>query len=200
MENFSEYILDFLQKDYVQRLLILLASGLVILLLFRYLKKLLLKYTTDTDQKYKTRKALNFIGYFLIIVVALFVYSDKLGNIGVTIGLVGAGITFALQEVITSIAGWFSIQFTNNIKIGKRVQIGEIKGDIIDISFLKTTIMEVGDWIDGDLYNGKITSISNSFVFKDPIQNCSSDFPFLWDEITIPIRTESDFKRAGSIF
>jgi small-conductance mechanosensitive channel len=136
----------------------------------------------------------------LIIIVSLFVYSDKLGDIGVAVGLAGAGIAFALSEVITSFAGWLSIMFTNQIKVGQRVKIGELKGDIIDIQVLKTTIMEVGDWVNGDLYNGRITTISNSFVFKEPIQNYSGDYPFLWDEITIPLRTNSDFKLAKQVF
>ena len=60
--------------------------------------------------------------------------------------------------------------------------------------------MELGDWVDGDLYNGRITNLSNSFMFKEPLQNYSADYPFLWDEITVPIRTESDFKFARNIF
>jgi len=136
----------------------------------------------------------------MITSVVLFVYSDKLGNIGIALGLAGAGIAFALQEVITSIAGWISIVTTNSIRIGQRVKIGEITGDIIDIGVLKTTIMEVGGWVMGDLYNGRITELSNSFIFKEPIQNYSADYPFLWDEIAIPIRTESDFKLARKIF
>jgi small-conductance mechanosensitive channel len=60
--------------------------------------------------------------------------------------------------------------------------------------------MEVGDWINGDLYNGRITDLSNSYIFKEPIQNYSADYPFLWDEITVPIRTESDFNLARKIF
>jgi small-conductance mechanosensitive channel len=132
--------------------------------------------------------------------VGLFVYSDKLGNIGVAVGLAGAGIAFALSEVITSFAGWISIMFTNQIKVGQRIKIGELKGDIIDIQVLKTTIMEIGDWVNGDLYNGRITTLSNSFVFKAPIQNYSADYPFLWDEIEVPLRTSSDFVLAKKIF
>jgi small-conductance mechanosensitive channel len=101
--------------------------------------------------------------------------------------------------VITSIAGWFSIMLSNSIRLGQRVKIGDIKGDIIDISVIRTTIMEVGDWVDGDLYNGRITTISNSFMFKEALQNYSADYPFLWDEVRVPIRTESDFKLAREI-
>ena len=78
-------------------------------------------------------------------------------------------------------------------KTGDRVQLGGIKGDVMDIGVLRTTIMETGEWVDGDLYNGRIVLIANSFVFKEPVFNYSGDFPFLWDEIKVPISYGSDY-------
>jgi small-conductance mechanosensitive channel len=63
---------------------------------------------------------------------------------------------------------------------------------VIDISVLRTTVMEIGEWVKGDHYNGRIVRIANSFVFKEPVYNYSADFPFVWDEITIPIKYGSD--------
>ncbi len=60
--------------------------------------------------------------------------------------------------------------------------------------------MEIGDWVDGDLYNGRMAKVANSFIFKDPVYNYSGDFPFLWDEIKIPIKTDGDFKYAREEF
>ena len=54
-------------------------------------------------------------------------------------------------------------------------------------------------WVDGDLYNGRIVRVANSFVFKAPVFNYSGDFPFLWDEIRIPIRFGSDRAEARAI-
>jgi len=194
--NFNEW----LNEDLFQRLLIISISIIFIYLLIYYIKKTITKKITDVTNKYRARKTASIFGYILILSIVLFVYSDKLGNIGIAFGLAGAGIAFALQEVITSFAGWLSILLTGQIKIGQRVKIESIIGDIIDIGVLKTTIMEVGDWVNGDLYNGRITTISNSFIFKSPVQNYSGDYPFLWDEINIPIRTESDFQLAREIF
>lgn len=135
-----------------------------------------------------------------MITLVLFVYSDKLGNIGVALGVAGAGIAFALQEVIISLAGWLNITLTGIISVGNRIRVGDIKGDIIDIGVMNTTIMETGEWVDGDLYNGCIITIANSFVFKQEVHNYSAEYPFLWDEIKIPIRTESDYSYAREVF
>lgn len=195
-----EKLLSFLKSSLFENLALLIVITIIILVVMRFVKQTISKRINDTDNKYRARKAANIFGYVLIAACVLFVYSDKLGNIGITLGLASAGIALALQEVITSFAGWISILFTSQIKIGQRVKIGDLTGDIIDIGVLKTTLMEVGDWVNGDLYNGRITTISNSFVFKNPIQNYSADYPFLWDEIEIPIRTESDYKRARLVF
>lgn len=69
----------------------------------------------------------------------------------------------------------------------------------MDIGVLRTTIMETGQWVDGDLYNGRIVMIANSYVFKEPVFNYSGDFPFLWDEIKIPIQYGSDYDLATTI-
>jgi len=98
------------------------------------------------------------------------------------------------------VAGFITINFSNFYSVGDRVMLGGIKGDVIDIGILRTSLMQVGDWVDGDLYNGKMVRIANSFIFKEPVFNYSGDFPFLWDEVKIPVKTESDFNYAREKF
>lgn len=154
----------------------------------------------DQDHRYRIRKMLDFVGYFLMIFLLTVIYSNKLGGLTVALGVAGAGIAFALQEVIASVAGWLAIMFAGFYKTGDRVQLGGIKGDVIDINVLRTTIMETGQWVDGDLYNGRIVRIANSFVFKEPVFNYSGDFPFLWDEIKIPVQYGSNYTLAKEVF
>ena len=154
----------------------------------------------DQDNRYKAKKFGSFIGYVVTILLITIVYSNKLGGLTVAFGVAGAGIAFALQEVIASFAGWLAIMFGGFYKTGDRVQLGGIKGDVMDIGVLRTTIMETGQWVDGDLYNGRIVLIANSFVFKEPVFNYSGDFPFLWDEIKIPIQYGSNYDKAKEIF
>lgn len=115
------------------------------------------------------------------------------------LGVVGAGIAFALQEVIASFAGWVAISFGQLYRPGDRVLLGGIMGDVIDISILRTTLMECGGWVRSALYNGRIVKIANSFVFKEPVFNYSADFAFVWDEITIPVRHDSDRAMAREL-
>lgn len=172
----------------------------IIFLVIRLIRKTTLRLVKDNNSKYRIKKLINFFGYILFVVGLLLIFNAKLSGLGTALGVAGAGIAFALQEVIVSIAGYIAIFTSNFYRLGDRVQLGGIKGDVIDIGLLRTTLMEVGDWVDGDLYNGKMVRVANSFVFKEPVYNYSGDFPFLWDEIKIPIKTVGDYRYAKELF
>ncbi|MEZ4493897.1 MAG: mechanosensitive ion channel [Dehalococcoidia bacterium] len=146
--------------------------------------------------RYSVRKTISFAAYAGAVAIIAIIWRPSLGGFGVALGVAGAGIAFALQEVITSVAGWFAISFAGFYKPGDRVQLGGIKGDVIDVGLLRTTVMEIGEWVSADLYNGRVVRIANSFVFKEPVFNYSGDIPFLWDEVMFPIRYGSDWKLA----
>ena len=190
----NDFIEKWLHDPVVNKLIITLIGIIIIIILIRFIQRALGRYIQETNTRYRARKIITFVGYLLAAFLITAVFSDKLGGLNIALGVAGAGIAFALQEVIMSLAGWFAINFSNFYKTGDRVQIGGVKGDIIDIGLLRTTLMEVGEWVDGDLYNGRVVRVANSFVFKDPVYNYSGDFPFLWDEITIPVRYGSDFR------
>ena len=181
------------------RLIEVTVGILLIAIVFNLIQRALPKQINDSDLRYRARKIITLIGYILMGLFAALVFSDRLGRLTITFGVVGAGVAFALQEVIASFAGWIAISLGQFYKPGDRVLLGGIMGDVIDISILRTTLMECGDWVKSDLYNGRIVRIANSFVFKEPVFNYSADFPFLWDEITIPVKYGSDYHLARKI-
>ncbi|MEQ8361852.1 MAG: mechanosensitive ion channel family protein [Cyclobacteriaceae bacterium] len=185
--------------DWLQTLVWVIGIVIIIRFAFIFLIRRIQKSKQDKDNKYKTKKILDAASYVVIMLALLIAYSKNLGGISVALGVAGAGIAFALQEVIASIAGWLALMFGNFYRTGDRVQLGGIKGDVIDIGVLRTTLMETGQWVDGDLYNGRIVRVANSFVFKEPVFNYSGDFPFLWDEIKVPVQYGSDYELAKSL-
>ncbi|PIR13142.1 MAG: transporter [Flavobacteriales bacterium CG11_big_fil_rev_8_21_14_0_20_35_7] len=195
----EDQIKQFLFNPTVGKISTVFIGIAIIWLLMKAIQKNLFSKLKDNDNRYRAKKIGSFIGYVLTIILITIVYSDKLGGLTVAFGVAGAGIAFALQEVIASFAGWLAIMFGEFYKTGDRVQLGGIKGDVMDIGVLRTTIMETGQWVDGDLYNGRIVLVANSFVFKEPVFNYSGDFPFLWDEIKIPIQYGSNYDKAKAI-
>lgn len=189
----------FISNPTVEKILILSLGIVGIWVIIKTLQKNLFSKIKGNDNRYRAKKLSNITGSVLTIILLTVVFSDKLGGLTVALGVAGAGIAFALQEVIASFAGWLTIMFGGFYKIGDRVQLGGVKGDVMDIGVLRTTIMETGQWVDGDLYNGRIVLIANSFVFKEPVFNYSGDFPFLWDEIKIPIQYGSNYEKTKKI-
>ena len=180
--------------------LVALAVGiLLVYVVTRLLKRTVAGRIKDNDTRYRVRKAISFAAYVAGFVVVAAVLSDQLGSFTVALGVAGAGIAFALQEVIASVAGWVAVSFARFYRTGDRVQLGGIKGDVIDIGVLRTTLMECGEWVNGDLYNGRIVRVANSFVLKEPVVNYSGDFPFLWDEIVVPVRHGCDAELAREL-
>ncbi|MEZ4877872.1 MAG: mechanosensitive ion channel family protein [Flavobacterium sp.] len=196
MEN---KITEILYDPTIGKLVTLFIGIAVIWIVIKFIQKKLFTKIDNVDNRYKAKKFGSFLGYIITIIFITIVYSNKLGGLTVAFGVAGAGIAFALQEVIASFAGWLAIMFGDFYKTGDRVQLGGIKGDVMDIGVLRTTIMETGQWVDGDLYNGRIVLIANSYIFKEPVFNYSGDFPFLWDEIKVPIQFGSNYEKAKQI-
>jgi small-conductance mechanosensitive channel len=193
------HVKEFLFNPTVGKIVTIFIGAAIIWVIIKAIQKKFFSKIKGVDNRYRAKKFSTIIGYLLTIIFITIVYSDQLSGLTVAFGVAGAGIAFALQEVIASFAGWLAIMFGGFYKAGDRVQLGGIKGDVIDIGVLRTTLMETGQWVDGDLYNGRIVLIANSFVFKEPVFNYSGDFPFLWDEIKIPITYGSDYDKTKEI-
>jgi hypothetical protein len=166
---------------------------------FRVLEQTLPRRFGRADARYKVRKFVVFSGYLSILLFLAILFEDRLGRLSFAIGVVGAGVAVALQDVVASIAGAFSIGFSKLYAVGDRVQIGDTQGDVIDIGLLRTTLMETGNWVSRDLYNGRIARIPNSIVLRGSVFNYSQGFRFVWDEIHVLFKITSDCQLAKAM-
>lgn len=198
-DDFAQTFVRWLLDPLTGKLAFLIVGLLLIAAAMRLLRRAAGRYLRDNTTRYQVRKAVSFFGYLSAIVFVVLVFSDKLGGFTVAFGVAGAGVAFALQEVIASLAGWVALTFGSFYRVGDRVQLGGIKGDVIDIGMLRTTIMQIGEWVNGDAYNGRIVRVANSFIFKEPVFNYSGEFPFLWDEIKVPIKYGGDYALAREL-
>lgn len=195
-----EELLGIFDNPIIVKVTKLLLWILGIVLAIGFLRKLLKRRISDVAIRYKAQKGVEVFGYVLIVLLVLLSFTvENLADYTIIIGLFTAGITFTLQELILSIAGSFYIFFVRVYKPGDRIEINGIKGDVIDIDSIYTTLMEMGEWVSSDNYSGRIVKISNAFVFKGPIKNYSMDFPFVWDELNILVTYGSDVDMAKKI-
>lgn len=185
----------------IYRKLVLSALVLITQFLFRsavdrYFINRTGKFSTNT---YAIRKVVRYVITGIAVVILYMVWVDQMGDISIALGIIGAGLAFALQEVIGSFAGWLTIIAGRPFSIGDRIETGGIQGDVVDIGILRTTIMEIGNWLIGDHNTGRIVTLSNAFIFKEPLYSYSVHLKYIWDEIQIPIPYGSDWKNAIEI-
>jgi small-conductance mechanosensitive channel len=159
---------------------------------FRLLEQTLPRRFGQADARYRVRKFVVFSGYVATLLFIATLFEDRLGRLTFALGVAGAGVAVALQDVLASIAGAFAIGFSKLYEAGDRVQIGDTRGDVLDIGLLRTTLMEIGNWVSRDLYSGRIVRIPNSTVLKASVFNYSQGFRFIWDEIKVLFTTASD--------
>ena len=171
----------------------------VVFTLTQYLKRLIRRKTGNNNIRYRSQKIIEVFGYLLLIIVTITYFTGNIKDMALAIGLFTAGITITLQELILSIAGSVYIFLVKVYQPGDRIEIAGIKGDVIDIDSMYTSMMEIGQWVSSDNYSGRIVKLSNAFVFRGPVYNYSRDFPFIWDEFDLPIRYGSDIEEAKRI-
>jgi small-conductance mechanosensitive channel len=183
-------------RKLIQSLLVLLAQAAVRHSLLGYV---ISRIPDESPHLYTVRKVTTSIVTTIAALLIFGIWIQRLGDLSVALGILAAGLAFALQEVIGSVAGWITIVTGRPFTIGDRIETGSIRGDVVDIGVLRTTLMEIGNWLHGDHNTGRIVTVSNAFLFKEPLYNYSAHLHFVWDEIRIPITYESNWKRAIEI-
>jgi small-conductance mechanosensitive channel len=132
------------------------------------------------------------------------------GRFAAIAGIVTAGIAVSLQRVITSFAAYLIILRGRVFTVGDRITRGGVRGDVVRVGFMQTAVMEMGapppsqngdpqTWVAARQYTGRIVSVTNDKIFDNPVYNYTREFPYLWDEIMIPIKYGADRARAESI-
>jgi len=127
----------------------------------------------DLKVRHLTRRNVVYILNILIVLYIVFLWVQNISAITVFLSVISAGVVFALQDTILSMAGWFLILVRRPFEVGDRVELGAVKGDVMDIRLFQTSLLEIGNWVGAD--------------------------QSIWNEIKLLVTFESDWKRAEEI-
>ncbi len=155
-------------------------------------------------------QALSILFTIVFIIGFLSIWFDDPVRLTTALGLVTAGLAFALQRVITSIAGYVIILRGKLFNVGDRVSFGGVRGDVTQLNFTYTTVMEMGQppsvqmadpamWVEARQYTGRVVTITNDKIVDNPVYNYTKEFPFIWEELHIMVPYTTDFKNAEKI-
>ncbi|NQS99744.1 MAG: mechanosensitive ion channel family protein [Candidatus Omnitrophica bacterium] len=176
-----------------------LCFAIAIYLLGSLIIKLINRQVADLRRRHSARKITLYTTVLTILGVALVFWLESIEAVAVVISIVGAGLVVALQESILCFAGWLLIIFKHPFTVGDRVEIGTVKGDVIDVRMFQTALLEVGNWVEADQSTGRVVHVPNSSVFKERLFNYTKGFEFVWNEIKITVTFESNWQKAKQI-
>ncbi len=162
------------------------------------------------SRRFWARQGLHVTVAAVLILGLVSIWVTPATDITTGVGLISAGLAFALQQVITSLAAYFVILRGDTFGIGDRITLGGVRGDVVRLGFLKTTIMEMGQppsvsdsdpsiWVNSRQYTGRLVTVTNGVIFTDPVYNYTREFPYLWEEMMLPITYTDDRARVEQI-
>jgi small-conductance mechanosensitive channel len=180
-----------------------IVATLALLLVFGGLRFVALRMcyrrVQDTKALYQWRKTISYVTAILAFLAIGSIWFQGFSSVSTFLGLLSAGLAIALQDPIVNLAGWLFIIIRRPFEVGDRVQIGEHRGDVIDIRIFQFTLMEVGNWVEADQSTGRVIHIPNGKVFREAQANYSKGFQYIWNEIAVLVTFESDWKKAKLI-
>ncbi|HZC38768.1 MAG TPA: mechanosensitive ion channel domain-containing protein, partial [Sphingomicrobium sp.] len=153
-----------------------IAIAWIIAWALRHLLQLFVGSRSGTRFQFWAKQGVSLVVAGIVIVGILSIWFDNPARLASVLGLIGAGIAFALQRVITAVAGYFVILRGKTFNVGDRIMMGGVRGDVIGLSFMQTQIMEMGEspkeqgdppsiWVKSRQFTGRIVTVTNDKVF-----------------------------------
>jgi small-conductance mechanosensitive channel len=179
-------------------------AGLVLLRwLARMIVRSFLRGRSHTRGRFWARQGINLATAVVTTLGLISIWFDNGLHAAAALGVITAALAFALQKAVTSVAGYFLILRGDIFAIGDRIVMGGVRGDVIGLGFPRTTILEMGQpsgdedsnvpmWVQARQYTGRIVTVTNGAVFDEPVYNYSRDFPFIWEELHVPVKYDVD--------
>jgi len=183
----------------LQNLLWTLAMIAVLIVVKNLILKGLHNRIESPEIYFKSKRAINGVSFLCVLIGVVFIWFDTSGSFLTVIGLFSAGLALALKDILLNIAGWLYILLRQPFYVGDRIEISGIKGDVIDQNIFKFRVIEIGNWVQAEQSTGRIIHIPNYKIFTEPLANYTLGFEYIWNELSVLIPFEKDWKRAKVI-
>ena len=198
LQNYTSISLTLI--SWIPKLVTIIVIMIIAKILISATNSVLLKYFKYVGKEKEYYSVRSVVKYGVWIIALIGILSVIIGNLGVwltSLGLIGFGVTFALQKPILNFVGWLTIVFNRTFSVGDRIKVGDARGDVLDIQVMYT-IMD-GLLPNTDELSGKIITIPNEMVLTGSVMNFTKTGNFLWDELAVDITYESDWPKTVKI-
>jgi small-conductance mechanosensitive channel len=200
LNNWRDSIRDEEGDDLRQLLLRLGVLALMIALVFGFgevWRRASFRYVHDTRRRYQALLMRRIVIWTAVVIIVIITFATQLGAVFTFAGLITAGIAVAMQNVITSIVGYFFLIGKYGLRVGDRVSIAGVTGEVVDIGLVRIHLMELGGPGESQP-SGRVVAFSNSIVFQ-PTAGIFKQIPgtnFVWHELKLTLASETDYHVA----
>ena len=177
------------------RLLVLAIFIGFVLVLAEIAKRTVYRYVHEPHRRYQFLLLRKIAMAVAIVAIVGLAFASRLESAVTYAGLLTAGIAVALQNVIVALVGYFFLIGRYGIRVGDRVQISGVTGEVVDIGLVRLQVMEMGGSA-ADIPTGRVVAFSNSVVFQ-PTAGIFRQIPgtnFVWHQVSLTVVADSDFK------
>ncbi|MDO5714129.1 MAG: mechanosensitive ion channel family protein [Tissierellia bacterium] len=172
--------------------------SIVIILACVLLIKLVRRLSKKITAKEKLRYRINKTSYYLIVIAGilgiLYTWFNALNGLVAALSVLIAFGIFSLKDLVLNLAGFAYINTKHPFSVGDRIEIEGVTGDVVDIDLFQFSLAETGKWLESMDHTGRVIFIPNQDIFKNPIANFSSNFPYIWKDILVPINHEDNIE------
>jgi len=182
-----------------QRLLWPLGLLAGLLALYLLVNRLVVKRLIAKDHQIVGHRVTGYLCTFAGLVVLVLFFFEDLRSVATILGIASAAVVIALQDMCSAFAGWFAIMSGRKFAVGHRIEIDGNCGDVIDIQLLRTTLVEINNWLGVDEPTGRIIVVPNSFVFRSKFFNYSYLHPYIWSKLDITVTYETPVGEAEAV-
>lgn len=172
--------------------------------LLRVLRPALRRVLRGWERSNATIALFGFVIWLLALGIAVSVLVGDIRALVGSLGLAGLALSWALQTPIESFTGWLLNSFQGYYRVGDRVSVGEVFGDVFRIDVLTSTVWEIGGpdratSVQAEQPTGRLITFPNYEVLRGSIINYTRDFPYVWDELEVPVGNRSDLAYAVEV-
>jgi small-conductance mechanosensitive channel len=186
------------------KFVIAIATLILAWIIVRMLRMLLEKVIGRWQSSKAIISIVSIVAWLLAIGVAISVVAGDIRALVGSLGLVGLALSWSLQTPIESFTGWLLNSFQGYYRVGDRIRVGDVFGDVYRIDFLTTTVWEIGapyqpGFVQAEQPTGRMVTFPNNEILTGTVINLTGDFPYVWDELSVSIANESNIMKAMEV-
>jgi small-conductance mechanosensitive channel len=185
-----------LLESVVVHMAVLLVGIGIVLGLSEIWRKATLRYIRESRRRHQMVLLRRFVTGVLLAVVLTLAFVSEFGSLATFAGFLTAGIAVALQTIILSVAAYFFMLGRHGIRVGDRISVSGVTGDVVDVGLVRLSLMELAGSGSDVHPTGRVVVISNSALFQGTLFKQIPGAAYAWHELVVRVQNGTDYAMA----